>query len=679
MKESGYTFLRHLGAALVAGLLFSLVVGLLVGFKMIGINEATHRFHYGYPFMLNFIPMYLLLGLFFGIGSGILGGLLLRDSSTRKALGIGAALGISLLAFLLIFIILRAPLGPIAGMFLTLIILVAASGLRPRLSRLYFSIFFTAIFYNYSWQWVRQHFIINPLMPLPSAQSLDFAFTVVWAILFLLGYRLFLRAFFRLPVKAFYSVGTAIIVALLVLGGIYYVVKPSPVTAQVAKKIEVARRPADTKIVLIGIDGLWWKLIDALLPQGKLPSFQKLIESGSSGPLATLYPTFSAAIWSSISTGKSPKKHEVTSFLVWRFPWSGYTLPCFITPKITAEMDWMQQNLVTVAPISNQFLDATPFWDMISDHGGSVGILNWWLSYPAYPINGFNVTDHCLYNEDFETENFKRREGNTPYDIYPQEFLKELLPFSRMPDDLSESEIRRFINVMDSQFIQKFYKINSYSYLDTAYEASIFKYGYTEDATLVQATRHLIANHQTDLLAVYLDGMDAMQHQYLKYYFWEQHRDKLIPQNIERYKDLVVNYYVFMDEAVGSFMEVAAPNTIFLVISDHGFDEIMMPTGHYNHLNSPPGVFICSGPGIKQNYRVEDAHVYDITPTLLHLLGFPVAEDFDGKVLTEIMLDAPPVEKIATYESGRRASHQVMQTTLDEAYKERLKALGYTQ
>jgi len=678
-KTSDYRFARHLVTAILAGLLFSLLVGLLFGFKMIGINQSTHQFHFAYPFLLNFIPMYLLLGLLFGTGSGILGGILLRHREPREAMKFAAMTGVSFAAFLLLYLILGAPLGPVAGILLALPILVAMRGLRPPLSRVYFAIFFTAILFNYSWQWVRQHFIVNPLMPLPSSHGIDVIFTLFWGLLFILGFRLFLRAFFRLPVKAFYAIGAGVIAALFIAGGIYYLAKPKPVTAQNVEKIEVARRPADTQIVLIGIDGLWWRIMNPLMEQGQLPAFKKLIENGTSGPLKTLFPTFSAAIWSSISTGKSTDKHGVTSFLVWKFPWTGYALPCFQTPKITAEMDWMRQNLITVAPISNQFLEVSPFWDMLSEHGASVGIVNWWLSYPAYPLNGFNVTDHCLYNEDYETENFKRREGSTPQDVYPQDLLKELEPFSRTPNDFTEEEIRRFIHVGDPDFIKKFYEIDTYSYLDTAYEASLFKYGYTEDATLIGATRHLIATRQTDLLGVYLDGMDAVQHQYLKYYFWEQHPDKLIPKNLDLYRDLIVNYYIFMDEAVASFMEAAAPNTILMVISDHGFDEIMMPTGHYNHMNSPPGVFICSGPGIKPGYRIEGAHDYDILPTILQLMGFPTARDFDGKALTEILTDSAKVETIATYETGRRASHQILQSAVDESYKERLKALGYTQ
>ena len=47
----------------------------------------------------------------------------------------------------------------------------------------------------------------------------------------------------------------------------------------------------------------------------------------------------------------------------------------------------------------------------------------------------------------------------------------------------------------------------------------------------------------------------------------------------------------------------------------------------------PHGIILIKGPGLKPDYNIENAHVYDVLPTLLHLLDQPVAEDMDGKVL----------------------------------------------
>jgi predicted AlkP superfamily phosphohydrolase/phosphomutase len=681
MDKSKYGVPGHLLSGLVAGFVFSLGVGLIFGLKMIGINESTHQFRLAYPFLLNFIPMYLLLGVVFGLAAGLLGALLLRDGEPRKGLSFPAALGLSFLAFLVLFLIFRVPLGPIAGMILGLLVYTAASGNRPRLSRLYFAVFLTAVTFNYSWQWVRMHFIVNPFTPLPSGRILDLIFTLVWGLAFLMGFRLFLKALFKSPAKAIYLTGVVIVALILGLGGAYYLLGPQPAKAIAGKPAPIVRQPTENKIVLVGMDGLWWHILEDLMAKDELPTFKSLIEKGTSGQLKTLYPTFSCAIWSTISTGKLPEKHGMTSFLVWKFPWSGFALPCFQTPKITAEMNWMRKSLVITAPANNQFLEVTPIWDMLSNNGMTVGIVDWWLSYPAYPLHGFNVTNQSLYNKSAVMENYKTREGRSPHDIYPPKLYDEIQNFTYTPDNISDDEIRRFMTVEDNDqgFIQEFRDIHTYDYLDIAYEASMFKYSYPEDVTINGVTHYMLANHQPEFLCVYLDGTDSMQHQYLKYYFADQHPDKLLPRNAVRYRHLVEEYYKYYDETLASFLEAADPNTIFMVISDHGFDDAMLPTGHYNHLNAPPGVFICAGPGIKSNNQLQGARVQDITPTVLNLLGLPVGEDFDGKILTDIMETPGEVATIPTYDTGRRASHEVLQSSSDDDYKDKLKALGYTQ
>ena len=68
---------------------------------------------------------------------------------------------------------------------------------------------------------------------------------------------------------------------------------------------------------MIGIDSADWKIIDALVAQGRMPNLASLRERGTSGPIQTLvdFP-LSPVIWTSVATGKTPAKHGITWFLV---------------------------------------------------------------------------------------------------------------------------------------------------------------------------------------------------------------------------------------------------------------------------------------------------------------------------------------------------------------------------
>ncbi len=75
-----------------------------------------------------------------------------------------------------------------------------------------------------------------------------------------------------------------------------------------------AARPASARVVLFGIDGGSWPLIDRALAAGELPAFAALRARGVSAELETVEPVISPTVWSSIATGRSPEAHGITDF-----------------------------------------------------------------------------------------------------------------------------------------------------------------------------------------------------------------------------------------------------------------------------------------------------------------------------------------------------------------------------
>ena len=71
-------------------------------------------------------------------------------------------------------------------------------------------------------------------------------------------------------------------------------------------------RDSGRKILVIGVDGLDWRIANPLMEAGKLPWLKKLQEEGAWGDLLTLNDLpLSPVIWTSIATGKVPSKHKV--------------------------------------------------------------------------------------------------------------------------------------------------------------------------------------------------------------------------------------------------------------------------------------------------------------------------------------------------------------------------------
>ena len=116
-----------------------------------------------------------------------------------------------------------------------------------------------------------------------------------------------------------------------------------------------------------------------------------------------------------------------------------------------------------------------------------------------------------------------------------------------------------------------------------------------------------------------------------------------------------------------------------LIIREHRPSE----TSEWGGTHRLNGILIGRGSGFKSGAEIANARLIDIAPTLLHLLGVPVPEDMDGKVLASAFqpdfLLARPIRSGAA--SGTSATDRPSGYTDEEAAKveERLQALGYLE
>jgi predicted AlkP superfamily phosphohydrolase/phosphomutase len=94
----------------------------------------------------------------------------------------------------------------------------------------------------------------------------------------------------------------------------------------------------------------------------------------------------------------------------------------------------------------------------------------------------------------------------------------------------------------------------------------------------------------------------------------------------------------------------------------------------------PAGVFLVTGPGIRQSAVLDGARLIDVAPTILYTFGLPVPEDMDGRVLTEVFtpahLAANPVRQGPPSMAPPAVERYTDQQT-DAVIAERLRALGY--
>jgi predicted AlkP superfamily phosphohydrolase/phosphomutase len=135
----------------------------------------------------------------------------------------------------------------------------------------------------------------------------------------------------------------------------------------------------------------------------------------------------------------------------------------------------------------------------------------------------------------------------------------------------------------------------------------------------------------------------------------------------------VRDVYRLVDQRMGLLLDEIGDDATVVLLSDHGF-QADPSTGYGGHRIE--GIFVASGPGIRPAEERLTLSVLDVTPTLLALLGLPVAADMDGKVAQRALTVGRPPRSIPSYER-QRDSAEPPETTIDETTEEQLRSLGY--
>ncbi len=88
------------------------------------------------------------------------------------------------------------------------------------------------------------------------------------------------------------------------------------------------------------------------------------------------------------------------------------------------------------------------------------------------------------------------------------------------------------------------------------------------------------------------------------------------------------------------------------------------------------GILIAWGKDVRSGETIRGAHMMDLTPTILHLLGLPVPNDMDGDVLTSMLT----LDRSVTYEQVEATAVEAEEGLPAEdaaEVEERLQSLGY--
>lgn len=410
-----------------------------------------------------------------------------------------------------------------------------------------------------------------------------------------------------------------------------------------------------------------------LIEQGRMPVMAGLMQRGTYGYLETIEPTFSPVIWTTMATSKRPEDHGIEGF-VYR-----------VGPGDDDQRFYTSGHRATKA-----------FWNILSDYNRNVDVLGWWITYPAETINGVMVAQTNTTAVLHKSENALLKGTvlrGVEDQVTPPERQDEVM-------DILDQVDASFDSILTAMFgsVPK----PTTEFTTVLWEQS--QWAFRADALYLEVAKKLLSS-PFDILAVYTGGTDVAGHRFWQYAFPQQFAHPPDAGEIASFGPVLLDYYAYIDHALGELIERAPANTTVIVVSDHGMHAVnpdhefkvtdipeMRLSG--NHMDSPPGVFIAAGPSIAVHQadnplRLPDksqsvGHVFDILPTLLALQGIPLGEDFVGKPMTDVIdaefLKKVPVRTVRSHDD--KAWNEARQVRIKEAAGraerlEQLRSLGY--
>ncbi len=442
-------------------------------------------------------------------------------------------------------------------------------------------------------------------------------------------------------------------------------------------------------VVIVGVDGLTFDVVDPLVAAGRMPNVATLLDRGARAVMASERPMRSPALWTTIATGRERADHGIYDFVTGTRYWP-------------AGQRGGKQRLVT-----SGMRKVPAIWQLAGDAGLRSLVVGWLNTWPAEKIRGAMVAPYVALGQRRQTSIKGKIYGDAARQTYPPETFERIRPLVVDADQVNPQRVAALIDEPPpgSPLYRKVPRLRRYLYTVRWSIASTLT-----NTAIVE--NHLRQRHDTDLVMTYFDGADTLAHR-----FWIMRESiatiqarlkaegldpTMAPELKRRLGGAVDGYYVLLDEMIGRIVKAAGPDATIMLVSDHGWGSsgrVKAPhdTVPFDGEHRLDGVFIAAGPNIVHG-RFKRLTLYDVAPTALYMMGVGVPEELRGRVALDVIDDAFVAfasnvnnvnENRPLLLAEKRAAaivprHPIAddgggETPFEETEIERLRSLGYVQ
>lgn len=262
------------------------------------------------------------------------------------------------------------------------------------------------------------------------------------------------------------------------------------------------------RVVILGLDGATFAVIDPLIEKGLLPNLARLRREGVRGELRTTIPPVTPCAWSTFATGKNPGKHRIFDFI------------------------YREPGAYRLVPVDARRRRGPTLWRLADEAGLRTCVFNVPLTYPPEALRrGVMVTGLLTPST------------RTTY-THPPELAAEL-------DRVTGG-----------------YRVGAEQAYSPGLEGPFLKGLLRDLDRRAAAARHLWRQRPWDLFIAVFNESDTVQHGL--WHAWDprhpRHREPLA----RRFGDAFARVYRRLDEEVGWYLRQLGPEDTLIVMSDHG-------------------------------------------------------------------------------------------------------------
>jgi hypothetical protein len=421
--------------------------------------------------------------------------------------------------------------------------------------------------------------------------------------------------------------------------------RPTIAVAPAPAPVRLQATPAARRVYVVAIDGISPDDVAGDPAAARVPWLAQLARRGALAPLATVRPTEGPPVWTTIMTGRLPRDHGMTSASSYRL--FGSDSDWALLPKGALVGLLERSRLVRRRSLSSTARRKRALWNVLDAFGIPCGLVGVFGTQPPEKIRGFVVSPyfHLLRHDP-------ARLGTS---MRPHDLLAEAEARVLEPSELDPALLRELAAPSEP----------AASPLDDPALRKLAEQALAPDLSDERVAEVLLQAYAPSFFVMAFHGYDKAAHQFYRYAHPEAFGD-VSTEDARRYGHVLSGYTALIGRWVHGLEKMLQPGDVLVVISGHGLAPTPLwrrllgalsgaEVGAASHADAPAGVLVAVGGPVRAGAELRGVSVLDVAPTLLYLMGLPVARDMEGRVLSELIdpdfANENPVTFIPSYES----------------------------